>query len=372
MPLQDKKERRFLVTGIDPAVLEKGGSECQWQGVYQGYWEPSPTDVMMIRRTYRPEGSVYTLIRRFGTGALRREERHEFKGDQGGEFLYESCPYKLAKSRRLKDGWKIDVYPPPLSGLIIAEIEVEDPSAPVTLPPWIIEAQEVTDSLTNAHLARLWRDLESAGAAFAREHLPIARIPRIVLTGGPCSGKSSVMEEAVRRFGRDLHCVPEVATIVIGQVGVKPPVKRPLDYLGFQKAIARVQRIFEDASAGQARRDDKKALLLDRGLFDNAAYLPNGRVDLARMLGADLRHEAAQYDLVLVLATPPRDVYERHKADNPARSESYDEAWDLGRRIGQAWADHPGLVSVVGSNWDEKRQRALGHIEAFLQRLPSP
>lgn len=366
MTVKQKKERRYLVTAIDPIVLAE--AEAKGHVTVIGYWDSPETDVLMIRRT--PGRGFYELIKRRGSGVVREEEFQRLEDVRAGDFLLETCPYRLMKKRVVRDGWKLDVFLGRLSGLVVAEIEVSDVASDPPAPPWMRERIEVTDRVTNLHFARLAADLERSGEPDLPRSRLHARIPRIVLTGGPCSGKSTLIEELARTRADVLHCVPETATIVIAQVGIRPPLGRPLEYFNFQRTIFGVQRHFEEASADQAARDGKKALLLDRGELDSAAYLPGGRDEFLRMTRTSLAYELGQYDLVVCLEPPPRDVYDAKKAGNPARYETYDEAVAVGERIKAAWAGHPGLVVIPnGSGWDEKRAAALAAVDAFLARL---
>jgi predicted ATPase len=239
------------------------------------------------------------------------------------------------------------------------------------LPDWIRDAVEVTDSLTNRHLARLARDIADSGSDRPiRDLLLPRRIPRIVLTGGPCSGKSTLMAELRERFGNALHCVPEVATIVIAQVGVKPPVGDPVGMRKFQRTIYRVQRGFETISDLQAIRDGKKALLLDRGTVDGAAYMDGGLKELESVCRTSREHEFGLYDLVVCLKTPPRRVFKEKSANNPARSETHEAAARLGRRIAKVWGQHPRFT-FIGNNrsWEDKSRAVISTVARFLDGL---
>jgi tRNA uridine 5-carbamoylmethylation protein Kti12 len=54
--------------------------------------------------------------------------------------------------------------------------------------------------------------------------MPTPPIKKIVLTGGPCGGKSTASSQLVERFegmGWDVRAIPEVSTLFIGG-GMKP------------------------------------------------------------------------------------------------------------------------------------------------------
>src|SRR5260370_6759938 len=96
------------------------------------------------------------------------------------------------------------------------------------------------------------------------------RVHRIVLTGGPCSGKRAAVEEIRRRMrmeGRRVFCVPEAATIMGGAAAVEgaTPEQRRI----FQRGIVRVSLALEDAFYAFAQSLGEPAVLLcDRGFMD--------------------------------------------------------------------------------------------------------
>lgn len=351
-------ERRFLVSKIDPEIRRERGAE-----IVQEYMETPPSFSFRVRVVDNEKGY---FNRKDGSGESRPED--EITVDlQAAQFTLRSCAHTLQKTRYKRDGWEVDYYHGPLEGLIIAEYEKKTPEEQVVLPDWIYEAIDVTDSLTNLHLAKLVSDLSDSGEFEVTRDLLHPRLPGIVLTGGPCSGKSSVMSLLKQDFGDIVHCVPEVASIVIAQVGVSPPVDHPVAHRRFQRAVARIQRDFEAISEVQAIRDGKKALLLDRGVLDIAAYLPNGVMELVDICGTTPGHEYGRYDEVLCLQMPPEHVYEAECRNNPARRENYELARQLGQRVTEAWCGHPTCHLIEsGDSWEAKVARVRTKLEARL------
>lgn len=370
-------EKRFLVLKIDPTKLARSH---RWE-ITQGYFElPSLERSFRVRivedEDAQPKRRAF-LTAKQGQGISRDEE--EIPIDlRAAQILGENSWHTIQKTRFFCDGWEVDFYKEPLKGLIIAEFEMTSLTQEVVLPSWILEAVEVTDSITNLHLARLATELRHAvpdvlGFPLHEELLrTIRRVPRIVLTGGPCSGKSTILEVLRREFGDTIHCVPETATIIISQVGVKPQGDA-LALSRFQDTVFRVQRIFEGTSLQQAVNDGRQALVFDRGSVDNAAYLRGGTLEMAQRFGTTPQAEYARYDLVLCLDVPPERVFEASRVNNPARSETHAEAIALGERIKEVWGKHPNFLVVPnGHNWQEKQETALNAIRNFLALHPRP
>ncbi len=361
MKIVNEDERRFVVRSIDPDIQREPSKE-----IVQGYFETPPGFSLRVRIT---DGREAELTKKTGHGVSRKEMNQPLDLETG-RFMIGCVTDIIRKTRYLRDGWEVDYFHGPLAGLVLAEYEMPRPDFPLSLPPWIHDAVEVTQSLTNRHLARLARDLDDSRVDRPiRDLLPGRRIPRIVLTGGPCSGKSTLMEILQKEFGARLHCVPEVASIVIAQVGVKPPVGDPVGMRKFQRTIYRVQRGFETISDLQAIRDGKEALLLDRGTVDGAAYMEGGLGELERVCRTEREHEYSQYDLVICLETPPKKVYKAHSRNNPARGETYEQAATLGKAIRKVWRGHPRLyLPAKGGSWTARIAAVRAAIGSFLDK----
>ena len=93
----------------------------------------------------------------------------------------------------------------------------------------------------------------------------MTRIPRIVLTGGPGGGKTTLLHD-LRREDPEVErwvLVPEAATILI-QAGHRPGSRE------FQLAVVKVQLALEKACALPARPG--QVLVCDRSTVDSLAY----------------------------------------------------------------------------------------------------
>lgn len=350
---QQETERRFVVTAIDPDIYRAPSER-----IMQGYFDTPPHYSLRVRIM---DGRRAFLTRKDGWGLSRLEEERPVDLETA-RFLMDSCPDRIHKVRYRKDGWEVDAYAGQLAGLVVAEYESPD-AAKAKLPPWITAAREVTDSLTNRHLARLASDLAAAKYDRPVRDLLAPRLRRVVVTGAPCSGKSTLME-GLKVYG-GLAVVPETATIVISQVGVLPP-RDPVAYLHFQRTIYLCQTGFEEISEAQALAAGKRAMVLDRGTLDGAAYMDHGVRGFESACGTTAAYELSRYDCVIYLAPPPRDVFEREHRNNPARREGYDEAVALGERTAAAWSGHPNFHRVDGKSWGEKAGVARMLVREFL------
>ena len=100
---------------------------------------------------------------------------------------------------------------------------------------------------------------------------------RVVLTGGPCGGKTTALAEIKARLeslGFLILCMPEVATLLFG--GGAPFPHDEASAFTFQKNLLRLQLSMEDAFIDIATQSGRPTvILLDRGAMD-------GKVRVAR------------------------------------------------------------------------------------------
>ena len=100
-------------------------------------------------------------------------------------------------------------------------------------------------------------------------------ITKIVITGGPCAGKSTAMtwiQDHFTKLGYTVLFIPETATELITG-GVAPWTCNT--NLDFQEFLAQLQITKEDVYERAAKNmgKDKVLIVCDRGLLDNKGYL---------------------------------------------------------------------------------------------------
>lgn len=155
---------------------------------------------------------------------------------------------------------------------------------------------------------------------------------RIVFTGGPSGGKTSIIEVLQRDFGPRVAAVPEAATILYQ--GGFPRRPGPKAMKCIQRAVYWVQGELESLAENTYRAP---VMLLDRGSLDGVAYWPGEGSGFLRSVGSSFAREAGRYDIVLHLRTPRGRDYR----SGGTRIESPREALRIDRRIEAAWSRHP-------------------------------
>ena len=109
-------------------------------------------------------------------------------------------------------------------------------------------------------------------------------VRKIVLTGGPCAGKTTAQNWISNYFskrGYTVLFVPETATELISN-GVTPwTCASNYDYQSYQIKLQKIkEEIFEQAALGM--QTSKVLIVCDRGILDNKAYMKD--VEFKRLL----------------------------------------------------------------------------------------
>jgi len=131
-------ERKFL---IDKDTFEKELTSLNFEKIQikQGYMFDTNKGVVRIRQA----GTKHFLtIKSPVKGITRREVEMEVSKEQGEILLNEFCDAFIEKERYVfsyVDGeiWEVDVFKGKLSGLIIAEIELDSEEREFYKPEWL-------------------------------------------------------------------------------------------------------------------------------------------------------------------------------------------------------------------------------------------
>lgn len=193
----------------------------------------------------------------------------------------------------------------------------------------------------------------------------------VVLTGGPCSGKSTVMRALQDEFQSEILVVPEVATLLL-EGGFPTPGKHlPWSeewQAAFQAAVLPLQRSLEAAHRLMASANGAKLLLCDRGELDGAAYTPGGVTAFAERYQVDVPAALGRYRAIIHLESlATADPAKYGKANNESRFEPLERAQELEHATRAAWVDHPCRIVIDGRRGIEgKVSEVIGIVRYLL------
>ena len=196
-------------------------------------------------------------------------------------------------------------------------------------------------------------------------------VKKIVITGGPCAGKTTAMswiQNAFTQFGYTVLFVSETATEFITG-GVAPwTCGTNLDYQKCQvKLQIEKEKLFEQAA--RSMKTDKVLIVCDRGVLDNKAYMTpeefSAVMDFVESNEVELRDN---YDAVFHLLTAAKGAKAFYTTENnSARIESIEEAIALDNKIVAAWTGHPHFrVIDNATDFENKMKRLIAEISSFL------
>ncbi len=198
------------------------------------------------------------------------------------------------------------------------------------------------------------------------------KFSKIVITGGPCAGKTtglSYIEQKLSQRGYKVIFLNETATELILN-NLNPNLIK--DNYEFEKNIVKLQiekeRFYEEAC--KSLPYDKVILICDRGLMDTRAYMSDE--EYYRILKdlnlSEIKMRDHYYDAVFHLVTAAKGAEEFYTKDNnQARRESIEEARIADTKTMNAWIGHPHLRAIDNSTaFDLKIKRLLKEICAFL------
>lgn len=193
-------------------------------------------------------------------------------------------------------------------------------------------------------------------------------ISKIVLTGGPCSGKTTALSFIVNQFTKknyNVLVVPETATELIPN-GISSATCGPVE---FQKAQIELQLKKEAIYEKIANNMKGNTLIVcDRGVLDAKAYISQDDFDhILKKLKKDEITIRDSYDGAFHLVTAAKGTNAYTLENNIARTETPEEAIEEDEKTMNAWIGHSHLRVIDNSTgFEEKIDRLIVEICTLL------
>lgn len=183
---------------------------------------------------------------------------------------------------------------------------------------------------------------------------------KIVLTGGPASGKTTVLSFLKEKFVNQVVFVPEAATMLLGS-GFPVPghdIEWSIEWqAAFQAAVLPLQINLENAYELKAAEAGIQTLVCDRGALDGAAYTPGGLVQFCQIFKLNIMAMFASYEAIIHLesvATAHPELY--GTSNNEKRFEILEEAQLLEHKTRRVWRNHPNWYFIEAENTIETKK----------------
>ena len=203
-------------------------------------------------------------------------------------------------------------------------------------------------------------------------------ITRIVLTGGPAAGKTTLISRILKEFKKEdgwkVIIIPETATELISGFGIKP-FGDCVTMEQFQYFVIADQLHKEKLALGAAELvpEDKVLIVYDRAVLDDKAYISDEQFrDTLSYFGKTEDEIISGYDAVLHLVSCAKGAEFAYNFGNAARYESVETAREKDDLTLRAWSRHPSLHIIDNSvNFEDKINRALAAIYGLVGQ-PAP
>ena len=190
-------------------------------------------------------------------------------------------------------------------------------------------------------------------------------IKKIVLTGGPCAGKTTALVKVIEHFssrGYKVFTIPEVPTIFL-QAGMDYLTKNQDWFYEGEKSTLEIQLALEDDFTRMAQTINGPVVIIcDRGALDISAYLPTEMWEkITGLCNVTTQQLRDRYDAVLHLVSAADGAEQYYNTtSNEMRTEGIEKARLLDRKVIQAWTGHPHLRVINNhDNFDTKINRVL-------------
>lgn len=226
-------------------------------------------------------------------------------------------------------------------------------------------AQDITNELTEAEINSI---------------APPSPIYKIVLTGGPCGGKTTSLARLspyLRERGFEVITVPEAFSLLVtnGYSFNYLSAVKGMDIV-VQDTVMDMQISMEDGFERVLRARGRPAVLLcDRGLMDGSAYMKNedwNKLMHKREINCVSELREGRYNAVFHLVTAAEGAEEYYTLENnAARSETPEMARSLDHITRNAWVGHPSLKIFDNSTDFETKMQRVVEETARLVGLPT-
>lgn len=183
------------------------------------------------------------------------------------------------------------------------------------------------------------------------------KIWKLVLTGGPCGGKTTGQARLSTFFenlGWKVYRVPETATVLLGG-GVNFADLPQYAAIEFQENLLRTMIQIENSFFALAEASERNCLVIcDRGTMDASAFVTKDQWEdiLAKNLCDEVDIRDNRYHQVVHMVTSAKGAEQFYSIeDHATRKEGLDEARERDTRAAEAWIGHP-YVDIIDNSSD--------------------
>ncbi|XP_055708493.1 TRPL translocation defect protein 14 isoform X2 [Phlebotomus papatasi] len=200
------------------------------------------------------------------------------------------------------------------------------------------------------------------------------RVYMLVLTGGPCGGKTTGQARLSTFFenlGWKVFRVPEAASILLSG-GVKFSELTRKEALKFQENLVRtmlqLENTYYELAKGHVRKENARGCLIicDRGIMDAGAYIP--KEDWERLLTENawntIELRDNRYNQIIHMVSAANGAEDFYSVEgHSCRSEDVGLARELDYKAAAAWVGHPYFDVIDNStDFETKIKRMISSV----------
>jgi len=199
------------------------------------------------------------------------------------------------------------------------------------------------------------------------------RITKIVLTGGPAAGKTTLISRILKEFkqedGWKVITIPETATDLISGFGIRPfgncVTMEEFQYFVISDQLHKEQLALKAAAMVP---EDNVLIIYDRAILDDRAYISQEQFEKTLAdFGKTAEEVICGYDAVLHLVTCAKGAEFAYNYGNAARYEDVSVAREKDDLTLEAWKEHPHVYIIDNSvDFEDKINRAIAKIYEIL------
>ncbi len=175
---------------------------------------------------------------------------------------------------------------------------------------------------------------------------------KVVLTGGPSSGKSTICQQLKDFYDTKIHVCQEAAEMLFR--GGFPRKDDPVGLAERQYAIFHLQKALSHMTS--TLNPSAEIVLFDRGLLDGLCYWPGSWQSFAEKMQINIESTRNDYHLVIQLGVAHSEDYQ----NCAFRPEDQQTSLNMEQKLIEIWKSHPNYYFIPYTlDWDDKIKSCL-------------